>query len=181
MKQKFTIEEVHKAFNNHDEDFFKRNGCKFPKRSSKKGSYLKFRNFVKHGTTCAMCGIVGDHYELRCHEGIYSFQLFSSDEKMLTLDHIVPIALGGSVSSLENHQTLCSHCNHSVKNNDDFRNSRELARKEIQKFVKSLKVKEYNLIRWKAREIHKRYRLELCRKVRKENDPRLFSQKSLVS
>lgn len=45
--------------------------------------------------------------------------------ELLEVDHIVPVALGGSASTLENLQTLCSEC-HKRKTKNDAERARRV-------------------------------------------------------
>lgn len=73
--------------------------------------------FLSGQTTCVSCGVKGSYFYLERHKNescTYSMQLYGinkyGDEVQMTLDHILPVALGGS-DALVNAQCMCKKCN----------------------------------------------------------------------
>lgn len=73
--------------------------------------------FLSGQTTCVSCGVKGSHFYLERHKNEslhYSMQLYGinkyGDEVIMSLDHILPVALGGS-DALVNAQCMCRKCN----------------------------------------------------------------------
>lgn len=79
---------------------------------------VRLQTFAFRGTRCVSCGIEGKHFrkdqvlpsDHRPHLNLYAAGLTDLIEVLMTKDHIVPRARGGS-SVLENMQTLCFRCN----------------------------------------------------------------------
>jgi len=71
--------------------------------------------FVKN-LGCATCGLKGTHFaaERMASSESYHFNLYAvdenGDETLMTKDHIIPKAKGGS-NTLDNYQTMCYDCN----------------------------------------------------------------------
>jgi len=78
----------------------------------------RYLNFKRNGCVCVECGLEGTYFALEKHKyqrtPKYHFNLYGKDEKgkeiMLTKDHIMPRAKGGS-EDLDNFQPMCSTCN----------------------------------------------------------------------
>lgn len=75
---------------------------------------LRYKTFIEKGYRCVCCGRVGAYYALekaiggnqkRAH-----FNLYSSDDVLMTKDHILPRSKGGK-DCIENMQTMCTICN----------------------------------------------------------------------
>jgi len=65
----------------------------------------------KDGPVCQHCGIVGTHFKKAIHnDHRIHVDLYSDDDKLLTIDHIVPKSKGGP-DEIENMQILCFTCN----------------------------------------------------------------------
>lgn len=79
---------------------------------------VRLQTFAFKGTRCVSCGIQGTHFrkeqghpsDHRPHLNLYAADLSDLIEVLMTRDHIVPRARGGS-NALENMQTMCFHCN----------------------------------------------------------------------
>ena len=68
---------------------------------------VRRRVFREFGYTCQQCGLTG--YERRHESGAFTHPT-SRDGVYLSIDHVVPRALGGS-SAENNLRVLCTHCN----------------------------------------------------------------------
>ncbi len=84
-----------------------------------KFSGSRLMTFKRHGVVCVSCGLAGSFFaverdirdkECNFHLNLYCFR-DKNAEAMMTSDHIVPLARGGSRSSLSNRQPMCSKCN----------------------------------------------------------------------
>jgi len=65
-----------------------------------------------------MCGAKGTHYKLVVdNNDCFSFQLFTENNQLMTLDHVVPLSKDGRKHDMSNHQTLCATCNNVRKGN----------------------------------------------------------------
>lgn len=73
---------------------------------------LRLRVFVLDGTTCRGCGIEAAYFAVECASGTnaYHLNMYSANDVLFTKDHIRPKDKGGT-DSLENLQTMCTHCN----------------------------------------------------------------------
>ena len=78
---------------------------------------LRYKVFKVKGTVCVTCGLVGTHFYKERHfaDHRYHFNLYGINkhgrEIMMTKDHIIAIANGGSKMSLTNLQPMCYNCN----------------------------------------------------------------------
>ena len=85
-------------------------------------SKRRYRLFATKGTCCVQCGLVGTYMALERHLGNqlshvkkkYHFNVYARNEEgeevMITADHIIPKAKGGS-NRLFNLQPMCEDCN----------------------------------------------------------------------
>ncbi len=82
---------------------------------------LRYQVFALKGTTCVHCGVSGEYFALekdvthntnRFHFNLYA--TINGEEVMITKDHIIPKAKGGS-DCLDNLQPMCIHCNESKR------------------------------------------------------------------
>jgi len=79
---------------------------------------VRLRTFAFKGTRCVSCGIEGLHFrkmrthpsDHRPHLNLYAAGLSDLIEVLMTKDHIIPRARGGS-DALGNMQTMCFRCN----------------------------------------------------------------------
>jgi hypothetical protein len=79
---------------------------------------VRLRTFAFHGTRCVSCGIQGAHFrkelaqptDPRPHLALYATGQPDMIEVLMTKDHIVPRARGGS-DALWNMQPMCLRCN----------------------------------------------------------------------
>ena len=79
---------------------------------------VRLQTFALRGTCCASCGIRGTHFrkerscpsDPRPHLNLYAAGPPGSIEILMTKDHVVPRARGGS-DALGNMQTMCFRCN----------------------------------------------------------------------
>ncbi len=91
----------------------------------------RYQNFKAHGNVCIECGLTGSYFYLERHKkqltGKFHFNMYglnaSGEEVMLTKDHIVPKAKGGS-DDIVNFQVMCSPCN--SKKGDKWMSSEQL-------------------------------------------------------
>jgi len=89
----------------------------FFKKSIKLTSH-RYKVYATKGIQCAHCGIIGLYFALEQSAAQktnkYHFNLYAVDQQgnevMLTVDHIIPKAKGGS-DTLDNKQCLCFKCN----------------------------------------------------------------------
>lgn len=78
----------------------------------------RYLNFKRNGLVCVECGLEGTYFALEKHKyqktPKYHFNLYGKDENgeevMLTKDHIMPKAKGGT-DELDNFQPMCAKCN----------------------------------------------------------------------
>ena len=75
---------------------------------------LRYKTFIEKGYECVCCGRVGAYYALECDTRLNKkrahFNLYSSDDVLMTKDHIFPKSKGGK-DAIENMQTMCRICN----------------------------------------------------------------------
>ena len=75
---------------------------------------LRYKTFIEKGYSCACCGRTGVYYALEKSKGSNKnrahFNLYSSDDVLMTKDHILPKSKGGA-DCIENMQTMCTICN----------------------------------------------------------------------
>jgi len=85
---------------------------------------LRYENFMANGMACCVCGIKGDRFykernftvggKSTADNGEYHFNLYAidseGDEVLMTKDHIIAKALGGS-DHVPNMQPMCTVCN----------------------------------------------------------------------
>ena len=66
----------------------------------------------KDNPNCVCCRRVGDYIKLTRSnpKGRYHLNLYSTDGVLMTKDHIIAKANGGT-DTLGNYQTMCTHCN----------------------------------------------------------------------
>ena len=83
------------------------------------GKSLRLRTFMYKGTDCVSCGAKGAYFSVdRCPKEkrlkgqpkIYHMNLRTEDDKIMTVDHIIPRCKGGR-NSIDNAQPMCSNCN----------------------------------------------------------------------
>jgi hypothetical protein len=69
------------------------------------------RRFLDLGTTCISCGKEGVKFCLvRRIDNSLFWNLFSADEMLMTIDHIIPRSMGGTLDR-KNIQPMCRQCN----------------------------------------------------------------------
>lgn len=72
------------------------------------------KTFSKKGIVCAKCGIKGEYFALETDKGggihLDLYGKNGEEEVLMTIDHIVPKALGGS-NEMINLQVMCKICN----------------------------------------------------------------------
>lgn len=78
-------------------------------------SSLRLKAFKHYGTTCVRCGRTGTHFRITPNsspesENQYHLSLFSDDNYLITIDHIVPLSAGGC-DNMDNLQPMCQPCN----------------------------------------------------------------------
>lgn len=91
----------------------------------------RYQNFKANGFKCVECGFTGTYFALERHKyqrtEKYHFNLYGKNkngkEIMLTKDHIVPKAKGGT-DDLNNFQVMCGPCN--SKKGDVYLNQEQL-------------------------------------------------------
>ena len=85
-------------------------------------SSIRLRTYTHDCTTCHHCGLEATHFAVERQKNDPGFHLNiyglndNGHEVMFTSDHIVPKSRGGSKSSLENRQCLCTKCNQRKSN-----------------------------------------------------------------
>ena len=89
--------------------------------SGSKGSRTTLINFRKNGKDCCCCGIKGTKFILtqiykQHRPTIKLYGECNGKLILMTIDHIVPISLGGK-NSQSNYQTMCDSCNNRKANN----------------------------------------------------------------
>ncbi len=76
----------------------------------------RYKCFAQKGTKCVECGIEGVFFAKERDRGSsngWHFNLYAvrdGKEILMTKDHIIPIAKGGT-DSVDNYQTMCAECN----------------------------------------------------------------------
>jgi len=81
-------------------------------------SSVRLQTFAFRGTRCVSCHLQGSHFrkershpsDPRPHLNLYATEMPGMIEALMTKDHIIPRARGGS-DSLENMQPMCARCN----------------------------------------------------------------------
>ena len=74
------------------------------------GNSQRYKLFSEN-PTCVVCGRTISYALLTTGKGNRAhFNFFSTDDVLMTKDHIVPKSLGGS-DLMDNYQTMCSICN----------------------------------------------------------------------
>lgn len=75
---------------------------------------LRYKTFIEKGYKCVCCGRIGAYYALECdkrnNQKRAHFNLYSTDDVLMTKDHIFPKSKGGK-DVIENMQTMCTICN----------------------------------------------------------------------
>lgn len=75
---------------------------------------IRAQTFTRDDFTCAHCGWrPEDHQIPENYDGrrAVGFWPHPHADRILQLDHIIPVALGGAVDDPDNMQTLCEPCN----------------------------------------------------------------------
>lgn len=116
----FTIEEVENLVKNDVASCSCKKDCKDAEHSIVVEGHdvyttsLRYKTFIEKGYTCVCCGRVGAYYALEKFIGSKKprahFNLYSSDDVLMTKDHILPKSKGGA-DCIENMQTMCTICN----------------------------------------------------------------------
>lgn len=109
----FTIEQVQEWVNNPH--YFKR-GKSYVKINGIKISLRRTSPMLSIGVVCKHCGKIGTKFCLeKTLSGSYHLDLFSDDDTMMTIDHIIPRSKGGE-NDVSNYQCLCYTCNYKKGN-----------------------------------------------------------------
>lgn len=76
-----------------------------------KVSHNRLRVFKQKGFKCVKCGIEGVTVKLtRKDEGSIHLDLYTKNNTLMTIDHIIPKSKGGQ-KHIDNLQPMCSKCN----------------------------------------------------------------------
>ncbi len=74
--------------------------------------HRRLKLFYHRGTTCVRCGRVGIKLLVnKFRDGSVHIDIFTADNHLMTVDHIIPKSKGGSKLNLSNMQVMCSRCN----------------------------------------------------------------------
>ena len=77
---------------------------------------VRILNLFKLGFTCVDCKIEGTKWiRTRDAGGGIHLDLYSEDDTLMTIDHIIPKSKGGK-NHIDNMQTMCKVCNESKGN-----------------------------------------------------------------
>lgn len=84
--------------------------------------HRRLKLYYYKGTTCVKCGRVGTKLikaQIRHKDGVRDVHkdIFTDDDIMITVDHIIPRSKGGAREDLRNMQVMCQECN-ADKGND---------------------------------------------------------------
>jgi hypothetical protein len=80
--------------------------------------HRRLRVFHQKGTTCVWCGKTGTRLIKGEGRGIFHWDVYTEDLYPLTVDHIIPVSLGGS-DDMNNLQPMCAGCNFKKGNGFD--------------------------------------------------------------
>lgn len=77
--------------------------------------------FKFKGIDCVSCGLKGAYFAIEQYDDHVSphLNLYSSNNILMTKDHIIPKSKGGG-DFLDNLQTLCTNCNNEKGNRYDY-------------------------------------------------------------
>lgn len=109
-----SIEKARRLFNKFNGKPPKICGMRVPMNSK------RYRCYFKKGTNCVKCGKKGLYFAVERNKtapkiAYYHLNLYAvsnvGNEKMITIDHIIPKSKGGIRNQLSNHQPMCEHCN----------------------------------------------------------------------
>lgn len=125
------------------------------KHSSKKGFSRKhaIAELAAINPACVCCGVVGSKLCLgKDGAGGLHWDLYTDDDIALSVDHIVPKALGGK-NHMENFQIMCSQCNtlkqHFPKRTDGYKKLLDLLKSEFEVQIKMGKTPFLRIGYWK--------------------------------
>jgi len=125
------------------------------KHSSKKGFSRKhaIAELAAINPACVCCGLVGSKLCLgKDGAGGVHWDLYTDDDIALSVDHIVPKALGGK-NHMENFQIMCSQCNtlkqHFPKRTDGYKKLLDLLKGEFEVQIKMGKTPFLRIGYWK--------------------------------
>lgn len=96
----------------------------------------RYQLFATKGIKCVRCGLEGEFFILEknggnppSHIDSFHFNLYaideSSEEVLMTKDHIVPASKGGR-NWIDNFQTMCTNCNTKKGNTKEPQNTNEM-------------------------------------------------------
>ncbi|MBC8550165.1 MAG: HNH endonuclease [Candidatus Brocadiales bacterium] len=164
----YTVDQVLKFVSLNPEDSPKT--VKFAGQNIFMGS-KRYLNFKRNGCVCVECGLEGTYFALEKHKyqrtPKYHFNLYGKDangnEVMLTKDHIMPRAKGGS-DELDNFQPMCAKCN--TKKGDTWLSSEQeihKAKLEVVKEAQGFAYGAYSAILDRKRELVKDCPHDICR------------------
>ncbi|MGV8961880.1 MAG: HNH endonuclease [Candidatus Saccharimonadaceae bacterium] len=75
--------------------------------------HRRLKVFYAQGTKCVCCPRIGTKLlvvDLSCGGGIH-IDVFTEDDVLMTIDHIIPLSKGGKRTEISNLQIMCSDCN----------------------------------------------------------------------
>ncbi len=83
----------------------------------------RLKLFYNKGTKCAnpYCNNIGTKIMINEIRGHIHVDVFTSNNIMMTVDHIIPKSKGGAVDDINNMQVLCTKCNSKKSNKLNYK------------------------------------------------------------
>lgn len=73
--------------------------------------HRRLKMFYEKGTTCVSCGRVGTKLLVNMVYGNTHVDIFTENDILMTVDHIIPLSKGGDRENINNLQPMCCTCN----------------------------------------------------------------------
>ena len=78
--------------------------------------HRRLKLYYNKGTKCVSCSRIGTKLltvKLKFKNGTTAkhIDIFTDDDVMITVDHIIPLSKGGAREDLDNMQVMCQFCN----------------------------------------------------------------------